>query len=745
MTLVQSLPARLTLAPVVGFALMASVLTSAAYVMPMKTAAWTLLLPATVVSCVLAFRVGRKTLGHDIREIAVPAALVFAGLIIALLPVALRDTVGPSALEIYDSAYYINGDLWLLDYSLRDPLPASATSDVSLANGYGITRTSQRLGVNVTNSAASVLFATSPDETQLAFLGALYALLPATIWFAALLLGVGRIPAAAGAFFGLSPAILNLVNDSALANLAGLLLAPAALALGARGLVRGSIRTLALAAILSGGLTAVFPEFLPPLLLSGAVGMAALVAWRFAQRDFQARWLLALGGRAVLLVVGVVVLAPVALLRAALLFSGVFSNMIAKYLEDLPSRSLTLENTGAWAFGLLHIYELPQFDLLSKPEIAFFVILPILLSLVILWGIFREGAQGIFFVLGPVVVSLLLGLYVYNKYGGNRCEYCAWKSFTLILPFLGVGIALGLHRLMPLLRGGGFARAIAVGAVFFVLLGAVAIVRADAKVATTQYHSPAIVPTDLREIAEQVEELPKPATVLLEGEDASARPAFTLPPSYYLLSQVQGTRISFNATIPSAAYLVGYVETDEAWQTNNKYYATDYSYVMTPFPGLRSQREPIAQQGPYGLFRRAPIDVGITDTRWAWDPDEGNEAIPWVTKPFKLRISSEQSGPIALSVLLSRPFEDDSALRLRLDGKRVRSQTSTDGSRVCFDVPLEKGLTVLDAKPQFATIPDFTTPPITWLSENEPLPPPPKILGLSAVKAEPGWCSKTGG
>ncbi len=725
---------------------MASVLTSAAYVMPMKTAAWMLLLPATVASCVLAFRVRPKTLGHDLREVAVPAALVCVGLILALLPVALRDTVGPSALEINDSAYYIEGDLWLRDHSLRNALPANVADALSLANGYGSTRTSARLGVNVTNSAASVLFVASPDETQLALLGALYALLPATIWFAARLLGVGRLPAAVGAFFGLSPAILNLVNDSALANLAGLLLAPAALVLGARGLVRGGTSTLALAAILSAALTAVFPEFLPPLLLTGAVGAATLVAWRIVQRDFQARWLLALGGRAVLLTVGVVALAPVAIQRAAVYFFSLFSNAIAPALENLPPRSITLENGGAWAFGILHIYELPQFDLLSKPETAFFVILPILLSVVVLWGILGKGAQGAFFVLGPVVVSLLLGLYLYNKYGGNRCEYCAWKSFTLILPFLGLGIALGLQRLMPLLRRGGFAKAIAVGMVFFVLLGAVAMVRADAKLATTQYHSPAIVPTDLREIAEQVEELPKPATVLLEGEDASARPAFTLPPAYYLLSQVQGTRISFNATIPSAAYLIGYVETDEAWQTNNKYYTTDYSYVVTPFPGLRSQREPIAQQGSYGLFRRAPIDVGITDTSWVWDPDEGNEAIPWVYQPFKLRVSSEQSGPIALSLLLSKTKGDRSTLSLDLDGEKLPVTRSSQGSRLCFDVPIEKGLTILDAKPRkLKSTPDPVTPPITFLSENEPLPPPPKILGLSAVKAEPGRCSKTGG
>ena len=57
----------------------------------------------------------------------------------------------------------------------------------------------------------------------------------------------------------------------------------------------------------------------------------------------------------------------------------------------LPARPMTLTDGPAWAFGLLHLYQLPRFDLLSTPKIAIAIIVPLLLVAVILVGVPRLG------------------------------------------------------------------------------------------------------------------------------------------------------------------------------------------------------------------------------------------------------------------------------------------------------------------------------------------------------------------
>lgn len=744
--LARNLPARLVLSPMVGFALAAGVLSTAAWIMPMKTAAWVLLLPGTVASAILAIGVGRQKPQHDLREASAPISLVIVGLVLAFIPGFLRETVGPTSLTIGDAGYYINVGIWLRDYTLSDAPPAGAAwYDLVLFYGYNATLSNIRIGPSAVNSAVSVIFGATPDETHQALLGTLYALLPATIWFAARMLGVGRLPAAVGAFFGLSPALLHLVGDSALANLGGLLLAPVVLILGIRSILHGTVGEVFLAAILGGGLAAVFPEYLPPLFLIGMVGTVTFVLYRIVKRGLQLPWLLALGRRMALLAVGVLLVSFDGIVRAAMYLATIRSNSLD--LEGLPDRSLTIETVGAWAFGLLHLYELPQFDLLSGPQTILAIGLPVLLSLLIFWGALKKGAEGVLFVLGPVGTSLSLGLYSYSRFQDGHCGYCAWKSFTFMLPFLGLGIALGLQWLTPrLLRREGFARAVAVGAAFVVFLSAVAVVRADAKLTIAQYQSPAIVPTDLRRIADKVHELPKPATILLEGEDASAAPSFITPAFYYLM-RGEDTKTSFETTPVAATYLGGALLKDELGASLLKdelgaYYTPDYSYVVTAFPGLQSDRTLIARRGPYAVFRRAPIDVAIVRTGWAWDSSEGRRAIPWVTNPFELWISSEQSGTAALSLRLTRARNNDSTLSFSLDGKKIVANRSVDDSRLCVEVPLKEGRTVLDVTPQVdpKAVTKSANLPGQWLIKGTPVPPPPKELGLRSVEVQPERC-----
>src|SRR5204862_6318589 len=125
--------------------------------------------------------------------------------------------------------------------------------------GHTLTAKDQRIGVEAVNAAAASLFRAEPDRTHLPFLAALFSLLPLSIWFVARVLGARPVGAAVASLFGLSPALLVLVDDSALANLAALALIPSVLLLGALWLRRGGFGTLALSAVVMAGVVAVYP------------------------------------------------------------------------------------------------------------------------------------------------------------------------------------------------------------------------------------------------------------------------------------------------------------------------------------------------------------------------------------------------------------------------------------------------------------------------------------------------------
>jgi len=728
-------PAAFALAPVTGLALASCLTTTAILVMPMEIAAWALLAPLALASVALAALAGRRRRPNG-WEIAVPASLGVLGLVLGVLPGLLRGTAGPFSLAITDVWLYIPHSLWLRDHVSWDGLSAGAERyDLQSVMGHSWAEVHGRIGVDAINAAASGLLRTGPDLTVMPLLAALFALVPLSIWAAARALGAGRGAALAGAIFGLSPAALAMVGDGALGNLAALVLAPPALLFLARAVVGGERGAIGLAALHWGGLLAVFPEFVPPMVAAAALCGIVLLARLRAGRLLTGFRLRTTAARLGLVVAGTLLLAPNATVRmvAQLLTLG----QDAPIALQLPPRFLTLGNVGAWAFGLVHIYELPWFEQLPSGRRALAEGLPVVLGGLVLLGAIRRAPRNLVLVLAPVAAAVLFGFAAYRHYARGHCEYCLWKSLTLILPFLGIGVALGVHHSLTLVRSR--AARVLVGAVLALAAGSVAL--ADGKLTRAVYRTNAFVPASMRDLRDAVSSLPRPASVLIEGADSTwFQPTFFLPSVYYETRGIQGVSVSFDAP-PETTLLLTPVRWPEpsGFRDTRRFYTSGYDYVVSPFNGVSSNRLLIARGGPVSLYRRAPIDVVISRTGWSLDPADAERRLPWVGQPFVLRISSPSARRAALTVRLTRPAGGRSTLEFERRGERLPA-TAPAPDRLCVDVVLARGQTEVSVRPRFEKL---LVPPIRANFEA-PLPRRPRLIGIRAVHAVPGRCPARG-
>lgn len=723
LVLACELPSRLVLAPILGFAIAACGLTTLALVMPMRTAAWVVLLPGALVS--LGFSLNRRlrpSLG-DLREAAVPGLLAVLAVLLAILPAALHGTRGPLALAVYDGWGYIQTDAWLQGHRVGDELPVDAPADdMSLTYGHSAAGGDQRIGVSAVNAAASSLLGVPPDESHLPFLAALFALVPLAIWVAARGLGVGRLPAALGACFGLSPAVLSLVADSTLGNLAAVVLVAPALFFLSGVLFGGSWRDAALTAVFVGGLLAVFPEFMPPLVVAGGGG-AVLAVLAVRGRSGRQQALLEIGRRSAFLAVGALAVAPVAAERAFGYVRQIMGAGPAVY-DSLPARGLSLENGGAWAFGVLHVYQLPRFELLSEPKQAVAMGLPVALAALVAVGAWWAWPRSTVLLLLPAGAAIALGLYAYGEYQRGHCEYCLWKSLTFLLPCLGLGVAYGVQQLLAWLRPGAGFLLLAAGG----FLAVVTLSYSNTELTRARYESPAIVHEDLRRVAHAADSLPASANVLVEGLNSTAALGFNVPASYFLLRRDADADVSLDTEGGGVQYLGPQLPPPE-------YYSSRYTHVLSSFPGIRSDRKPIAAAGGYALYERADVDVAVMRAGYAVDPSEEERAVPWLTGHFDLWVSSSLAR--RRSLILDLAPAPANGGRVLLDRAGTPLAALKDGSRMCVDLVLPTGLTILSGVSEFAS-----PPPLGGrATETDPVPPPPKALGLRGIRAEERDCA----
>ena len=687
--------------------------------MSMRVAAWVVLLPATFVSA-LAAVIWRRPI--SLASEIVPALLVAAlAVVLALGPAVSRGTPGPQSLAIYDAWGYIETDAWLQHHSLQDKPPAEASRwDLDAVYGHAHVVRNQRMGVDTINAAVSSVLGVGPDKTNLPFLAAVLALLPLVIWLISRDLGASFPAALAGVLLGVSPALLVLVFDSALGNLAGLVLSSTAVFVATSALRRGRLEAFLLTGIVFAGLVSAYPEFLAPTLVSLLAGVAVAVVrerqlWAWVRRFAVATAI-------------IVFAAPVGVTHAAAYLGELRSDN--PLFAGLPPRYLTAENGAAWAFGILHLYQLPRFDLLSTSKTTAAIALPAVVAVILLAGLCQRSLKPFFLYGAPVATGIVFGVLALHRYQGGNCEYCMWKSLTFMLPFLGVGFAAGLQRLALSTRRSPHHRFLIIGLAVIAFAEAGALAHADVKLVRAQYNSPAVVDESLRSISRATHDLPRGSKILIEAMDATAAPKWTVPASYYLTQPPGPDHISFAPSGDAAQYL-GL----PAIGTGTPYYSSDYRYVITPLSAMRSDRRLLASDPPYGLFERAPIDVTFVNTGWAIDFG-AKHPLPWIQRPFELWIASPRPGPASLVIRLRMPG-GPATLTFRSGETTLNPLQSADQKELCVPLRLATGLTRLEVEPRFTRAP--STP--ARATEEDPIPRLDHVLAVEKVEARRSACS----
>ena len=699
--------------PILGFALAASLLTTATPFLTLATATWVVLVPAALLSLAAAVVLTRRlpATGRT-REIAVPVAALLIGITFALLPPVSRGTQGPFALTIDDGWGYTASSLFLQHHRAGDPAPAG--SDLTMSYGAGYMGGGNRIGVDAVNAAAATLLRADTAVALSPLLAVLFGLIPVLVWLIVRGLGGSWQAAALGASFGLTPAILSMVEDSALGNLAAVVLAAPALYFGFRS-VRGSLANAVVAGVLLGGLVAVYPEFLAPVFLVVACGGLALGIDRARRRAF--RELVRLGITRAGVVAGTAILvAPNAGYRAVQYLSSRGSD--GPWAMGLPLRFIDFENGGAWAFGVVHLYDLSGVSDLPPLRLAFAICFPVVLAGVVLFGVATRFRTSGVFILAPVVVAGALAAYTYKSFQSGHCEYCLWKSLTFMIPFLAAGLALGIERLWIVAGKLGISFLWRTSTAAVAIVALLAIAYSDSRLLRLTRASGAFCPAEFRDLGPRLDRLPSPSPVLIEGVGAMPLSPFMMPATYFAVREHKDG-VFFDAGFPAVQYLG--LSTDSA----RSFYSPDYTYVLTPFEDVRSNRAPLGRYGPLLLERRAPIDVVVSSPEEA--VDSSAPRIPWVSTPFTLRVASGQAVDAAITLSLVRPTGNASMLTFKPEQGQLEA-VAANPSEVCVNVHLQKGSTSIDVTP---------VPALPIATPSQGLQ---KELGLAGITAVPGRC-----
>jgi hypothetical protein len=122
----------------------------------------------------------------------------------------------------------------------------------------------------------------------------------------------------------------------------------------------------------------------------------------------------------------------------------------------------------------------------------------------------------------------------------------------------------------------------------------------------------------------------------------------------------------------------------------------------------------------------------------ALDPAAGRDAIPWLLSPVQLWISAPRAERAGVLLRLRHGEKARPLLQLSEVGNPLTTFHSRNRSQVCAEVGLRRPLTILTAEPAFPP-----QPPAGRTTEDDPLPAPPKLLGIDGIDVLPGGCPAT--
>jgi hypothetical protein len=718
----RHLGSRLVLAPVLGLAIGSAVLTSASFAMTMGTAAYALLLPMMVISLVAAsIAAVRERPKRDLGETLAPSLISLGALLLALVPALFKGSLGPFTWVLRDGWWHVQSAYRLEDHTVRGPVAGDTfLTDLVGGSAWLSLKDTARIGVTALYSAGTALLGRPPDETLLPVLAAIFALLSCVVWLVTRLAGGSR-PAAGLAAAIIPMLALTMLPDAALGNITAIVLIPMVVAMAIRMATHQDWRAAAVAGISAGGLLPSYPELVPftvaVLLIAGLAGISAML---FSDRAGLARRARMLALQVAAGVGVVIALAPHGAWRLLDYIQGVQESA-----PGFVDRGLHADTFGAWMFGLRHIYELEfgQPAPLGEFGDAAALWLPAALAVCLLVGVLhRRRVARTALVVIPVVVALVMGLYVFKTGAADGdCQYCLNKMLTAALPFLAVGLGLGLDALSRLASRRSLAAAAGALGIAVMALGVAGMAFTTERVNRDLGQMAAFLPSEARRLMQSPSPIPAGASVYLEGVEDTGDAVYYFPALYQLVKDVPRTRPYFDIDWqrPTGLYVLQHPTYFQKIGSTEQYANPSYEWVLTTFSGLKNDRQRVRSVGRYAVERRSAFDVIVARSNriiGGRDPRPAEPARPSFDRSFELWVSSPRPVKGHLVATASASLKAPPAFSI---GDRQVEPFWNSNRRFCVDLALVRGFTVVHLAP-----PDFAEHGIE----------------LASVAAGPGGC-----
>jgi hypothetical protein len=716
--------ARLSIAAALGLCLSTCVFTTLIWFTAARHTYW--LIPAMAIVSV-AVALHRGTVGADSggesrsRRVAprwLPArdtlALAFVCLIVAApLSYTLheRDSVGPTSFLIGDSAGYVEEADGAAYQSLSEAEhhePRSSTPTLTAWTTFALS--SQNLDAAPLAANLNEFMGVGSTETQSSFM-IVFLIVGALGAFAAVRYFTARPTWAAplaGALFA-GPLFLQLLADGSQAAICGIALMPPIAAVGVEALRERRFANLVLLALLTAGLMALYPLYVPTAALAAGV---VLLAWAIAmglRGRLSAQAVCSAGGR-VGVVLGLTIVFNFVSATRNLRF---WTDTSAIYAAGRPIYKLPISVLPGWLLQTRQFFLLTDLAHASAHEVLIGAVLPAVFIVVILVGLWRWRSA-------LVLLALILAFAALAEYAGatRGCSYCVDRNLLPVAPLIIVLFALGVAALASARRAWLRWAGIAVAVVAIVAVGDQT--RTERVLFATDSY--------FLENANRALLAHLPASagpVDLEGYGVSMREAVPELTDMYSLLSENGYRVSVPNEYPS------YTQFKSLGTAN--YLNPSYRYVLTRFAGVQNGRRTIARIGPFALEERVgSLDVtlvsGALTTLSRWEP----QGVAQISEPLHLLLIGGGSTP-AWILLRFRTIAEEAALPQR--GLRARStrHTLTVCMRPAGTPPVRRATLGLEG-PLFSGI----VPP-------EPFAPaePPQGIQLVVLRAVT-HCSLTG-
>jgi hypothetical protein len=634
--------ARLALAPALGLCVGTSVFTTLIWFFPATKTWWVLPVVAGISLGVAAWRRDSWRLRHLERGGAKRAAKGIIELLVVCVAVAwptsytllAHNSIGPATYKIADVDGYVMQVDGMIHESLQSAVSKSTSNPKLVGNlvlrwwSADAQSHSWSFDASALEADLDSLLVKGATQTEGAFVVA-YLVAAGLGGFGAVRYAVRRptwAAVVAGALFA-GPMFFQLYFDGSIAAVTGMCVLSLLAVLVSEVLCDPRWANRALVAVCLSALVTLYPVFIAPIVVSGAV-VVSVLGWRKLRSGTHValRWV----GTGAMRLTSIAVLAflfdVVGVLRGAHILLGAGIG-----LGGQPNTQVSWSTALSWLFQTRGLYEL-SFSLHSAGgNLLVGLLVPLLVVVVTAVGARDYRVAWLLAVL--VVVSV--GFAGYTRYFElNRvCSYCMDRSLlpaAAVLPTLvGLGVA-GLTasvKLVPRLLG---------ATVPLLLLGVMsnALVSVQAQFGEGSY----FVEATLRNV---VRHIPLKGCIVLEGfGDASPNPVAEEVLAYAVVDERAWGRVSVPVDYDDNGGLA-YFALPLGLPLSYPWFCERYRYVLTREDGVVTRgMHVISKAGAIALERRTSgLGVIVDYGTWITDPESG---VPYITSSLERTTEATQ-------------------------------------------------------------------------------------------------------